>query len=164
MHHKTLWGLWVSFTVFDNILYYKCITSKTEVLLLVASKEIRALIFHQLHENRIAGHLGREPSLTTTNRWVYWPDMSSDINRWCRQCDICARAKAGPGSGRSSLCRSITGAPLDRVGIDIVGPLPFTNDGNEYIIVLCDYFTKWVETYAVSNRDHQALTVGDKIV
>ena len=50
------------------------------------------------------------------------------------------------------------------MGIDIVGPLPVTNDGNEYIIVLCDYFTKWVETYAVSDRDYQALTVGDKIV
>ena len=148
----------------NSILHYKCNTSEKEVLLLVVSREIRALIIHQLLENRIAGHLGREPTLTFTNRWVHWPDMSSDINRWCRQCVICARAKAGPGSGRSSLCRSITGLPLDRVGIDIVGPLPVTNDGNEYIIVLCDYFTKWVETYAVSDHDHQALTVGDKIV
>ena len=53
----------------------------------------------------------------------------------CRQCDICARAKTGPGLGRSSLCQSVTGAPLDRVGIDIVGPLPVTNNVNEYIIV-----------------------------
>lgn len=88
--------------------------------------------------------------------------MSSDVRRWCKECDICARAKTGPGLGRSSLCQSVTGAPLDRIGIDIVGPLPVTNDGNEYIIVLCDYFTKWVEAYAVP--DHQALTVGDKVV
>ena len=39
---KTLWGLWESFKVLDNILYYKCNTSEKEVLLLVASKEIRA--------------------------------------------------------------------------------------------------------------------------
>lgn len=51
---------------------------------------------------------------------------------------------------------------MDRIGNDIVGPLPVTNDGNEYVIVLCDYFTKWVEAYAVP--DHQALPVGDKVV
>lgn len=47
------------------------------------------------------------------------------------------------------------------MGIDIVGPLPVTNDGNEYILTLCDYFTTWVEAYAVC--DHQAFRVGDKI-
>ena len=159
---KTLWGLWESLTVLDNILYFKWKASENEVLLLVAPRDISSLIFHQLHENRTAGHLGRERTLRSIKRRVYWPSMSSDIKRWCRQCDICARAKTGPGLGRSSLCQSITGAPLDWVGIDIVGPLPVTNDGNEYIIVLCDYFTKWVEAYAVP--DHQALTVGDKIV
>lgn len=159
---KTLWGLWESLILIDNLLYYKWNTSHNEVLLLVAPREVRSVIFQQLHENRTAGHLGRERTLRSIKRRVYWPGMSSDVRRWCKECDICARAKTGPGLGRSSLCQSVTGAPLDRIGIDIVGPLPVTNDGNEYIIVLCDYFTKWVEAYAVP--DHQALTVGDKVV
>ena len=159
---KTLWGLWESLTVLDNILYFKWKASENEVLLLVAPKEIRSLIFHQLHENRTAGHLGRERTLRSIKRRVFWPGMSSDVKRWCKQCDICARAKRGPGLGRSPLQQSVTDAPLDRVCIDIVGPLPVTNDGNEYLIVLCDYFTKWTEAYAVPN--HTALTVGDKVV
>ena len=130
--------------------------------MLVAPKEIRSTVFHQLHESRTAGHLGRERTIKSIKRRVYWPGMSTDIKRWCKQCDICARAKSGPGLGRSALCQSVTVAPLERVGIDIVGPLPITGDGNEYIVVLCDYFTKWVEAYAVPN--HTALTVGDKIV
>lgn len=148
--------------IIDNLLYYKWNTSDNEVLLLIAPSEIRYVIFQQLHENRTAGHLGRERTLRSIKRRVYWPGMSSDVRRWCKECDICARAKTGPGLGRSSLCQSVTGAPLDRIGIDIVGPLPVTNDGNEYVIVLCDYFTKWVEAYAVP--DHQALPVGDKVV
>ena len=160
---KTLWGLWESLTVVNNILYYKWkMPNNREVLLLVAPREIRSTILQQLHNNRTAGHLGRERTLRSIKRRVYWPGMSSDVKRWCAQCDTCARVKNGPGVGKSSLCQSVTGAPLDRIGIDIVGPLPVTNDGNEYIIVLCDYFTKWVEAYAVP--DHQALTVGDKIV
>ena len=160
---KTLWGLWESLTVVEGILYYRWKNSDdSENLLLVAPKEIRSTVFHQLHESRNAGHLGRERTIKSIKRRVYWPGMSTDIKRWCKQCDICARAKSGPGLGRSALCQSVTGAPLDRVGIDIVGPLPITGDGNEYIVVLCDYFTKWVEAYAVPN--HTALTVGDKIV
>ena len=65
---KTLWGLWESLTMLDNILYYKWKTSENEVLLLVAPREIRSLIFHQLHENRTAGHLGRERTLRSIKR------------------------------------------------------------------------------------------------
>ena len=126
---------------------------------MVAPRHIRSQIFHELHENKTAGHLGRD---RTIKRRVYRPGMSSDIKSWCRECDICARAKTGPGFGKSPLHQSVVGAPLDRIGIDILGPLPRTSNGNEYIIVLCDYFSKWAEAYAVPN--HTALTVADKIV
>lgn len=43
-----------------------------------------------------------------------------------------------------------------------MGLCPITDNGNEYIIVLSDYFSKWVEAYAVPN--HTTLTVADKIV
>lgn len=118
-------------TVVEGILYYKWISAdNTETFLLVAPRNIRSKIFHELHEARTAGHLGRERTLKSIKRRVYWPGMSSDVKRWCKQCDICARAKRGPGLGRSPLHQSVTGAPLDRVGIDIVGPLPVTSDEN----------------------------------
>lgn len=49
---------------------------------------------------------------------------------------MCARAKSGPGLARSALCQSVTGAPLDRVVIDIVEPLPITGDGNEDLVII----------------------------
>lgn len=52
--------------------------------------------------------------------------------------------------------------PLDKIWIDSVGPCPITDNGNEYIIVLSHYFSKWVEAYAVLN--HTALTVADTLV
>lgn len=93
---------------------------------------------------------------------AHWPGMSFDVKRWCKQCDICAKTnKRGPGLDRSPLHQSVTGAPLDRVDIDIVGPLPVTNDGNEYLIALCDYFLhSGQEAYPVPNTRNSALTVG----
>ena len=48
------------------------------------------------------------------------------------------------------------------MAVDIVGPLPITRHGNEYIMVVGDYFTKWKEAFAIPN--HTALTVADKLV
>jgi len=39
--------------------------------------------------------------------------------------------------------------PFTRVGLDIIGPLPTTKQGNKYIITLVDYFTKWPEAKAI---------------
>ena len=63
------------------------------------------------------------------------------------------------GQRRAKLNQQPVGVPLERVVIDIVGPLPVTYDGIEYIMVLCDYFSKWVEAYAIPN--HTAQTVAD---
>ena len=37
--------------------------------------------------------------------------------------------------------------------MDIFGPLPLTRQGNRYILVIMDYFTKWPEAYALPNQE-----------
>src|SRR5436190_22508998 len=39
--------------------------------------------------------------------------------------------------------------PFERIGIDFVGPLERTKDGNKYILVVTDYLTKWPEAEAM---------------
>ncbi|KAL5471624.1 hypothetical protein EMCRGX_G029761 [Ephydatia muelleri] len=43
-----------------------------------------------------------------------------------------------------------------------MGPLPETKDGNRYVLVASDYFTRWVEVYAIPNQE--AVTVAEKLV
>ena len=43
--------------------------------------------------------------------------------------------------------------PFERIAIDIVGPLPVADDGNWYIMVIGDYFTQWVQAYAIPNQE-----------
>jgi hypothetical protein len=41
---------------------------------------------------------------------------------------------------------------MERIAIDILGPLPETETNhNKYVLVLADYFTKWTECFAISN-------------
>ena len=41
---------------------------------------------------------------------------------------------------------------MDRLGTDILGPLPVTPCGNKYILVVTDYFSKWVEIFPVPDQ------------
>lgn len=45
-----------------------------------------------------------------------------------------------------------TGALLDRISIDLVGPFPESVHGNQHILVLTDHFSKWAEAYQVPDQ------------
>ena len=51
---------------------------------------------------------------------------------------------------------------MERVTIDVIGPLPKTAEGNRFIPVVCDYFTKWLDAYAIPG--HKVSTVAAKLV
>lgn len=87
--------------------------------------------------------------------------MRNDIVRWCNSCELCARSKPGPGLGRNELQQFNITEHLQFNAIDIFGPLPVTNNGNQYIMVIGDYFTKWKEAFAIEN--HTALTIADRL-
>ena len=38
---------------------------------------------------------------------------------------------------------------MQLVAVDILGPLPESQDGNSYILVVADYFTRWAEAFPI---------------
>ena len=78
--------------------------------------------------------------------------MREDLSIWTSQCETCEENKpphkaisVPPGS-------MAVGTPLDRIATDILVPLPITPRGNKYILVVTDYFTKWIEVCHVSDQ------------
>ena len=53
-------------------------------------------------------------------------------------------------------------APLDRVHIDILGPITTSESGNCFVLMLIDQFTKWPECYPLPK--HTAENVASKVV
>ena len=51
---------------------------------------------------------------------------------------------------------------MERVAMDLMGPLPVTEDGNKWIMVVADYNSRWMEAYALPNA--KAETVAAKFV
>ncbi|MCG8096512.1 MAG: DDE-type integrase/transposase/recombinase [Candidatus Thiodiazotropha endolucinida] len=160
---KALWYQWESLCVKNCLLYREWVDSLgCTIYQLVTPDVIQKVIFDHLHSHVTAGHLGRDRTLESIRRRFYWPGVREDVERWIKSCDTCARVKPGPGRGKAALQQFKVSAIMQCVAIDIFGPLPISENGNEYIIVLGEYFSKWVEAWAVPN--HTAQTVADKLV
>ena len=50
------------------------------------------------------------------------------------------------------------GAPMERIAIDVVGPLPESKSGNKVVVVVVDYFTKWEEAFALPNQEAELVS------
>ena len=75
----------------------------------------------------------------------------------------CCGTKKTSGRNRPTpLKQYVVEAPLERIAIDILSPLPLTTRGNRNVPVVTDYFTKWTKSY--SFRDQNAEIVTEKVV
>jgi transposase InsO family protein len=52
--------------------------------------------------------------------------------------------------------------PFERLAVYVLGPLPNSNRGNQYLVVFSDYLTCWPEVYAVRNQE--AITIANLII
>ena len=96
--------------------------------------------------------------LAKIRRRYFWPGMGADVRHWTASCDDCA-ARITQRQKRAKMKKYQFGAPMERVALDIMGPLPKTTRGNKYVLVIGDYFTKWIEAYFMPNQEAQ--TVAD---
>jgi len=119
-------------------------------------------VLRDLHEGTMGGHLGADKTLGRLRERFYWPGYYNDIRDWCQNCAVCASRKTPAPKARAPLQPIVTGHPLELVATDIVGPLPESPAGNSYILVVADYFTRYVEAYPIPNQE--ATTVARQLV
>ena len=159
---KVLYGMRKTLLKVDGVVYRKWKTAEgTSRMQLITPKELRQEIFRLAHQSRTGGHLGSRRMAASIRRRYFWPAMMRDIKQWVLSCDECA-SRSMQNLKRSPMQKYRVGAPMERVAMDVMGPLPKSTRGNRYILVIGDYFTKWVEAYPMPNQE--AVTVADIFV
>ena len=124
-------------------------------------RQMRWTLFRAMHE-REASHLGYRKVYPLLQARYFWLGMSVDVESWLKSCTMCQRLKPGPGPGRLPLRQEIMSYPMERVAMDLMGPWPTTKKGHKYVLVIQDYFSKWVEAFPL--RQHTAPVVARVLV
>jgi len=76
----------------------------------------------------------------------------TDCKRWVKLCLYCQRRKR-PKPKKNGLTQSLGAMrPFEMVSFDIVGRLPETNNGNEYLLTVIDHFTRYPLAIPIPNR------------
>ena len=122
---------------------------------LVVPRELRDAVLGAVHGPRGVGHFGVTKTLRRLRQRFYWPGCQRDVELFVHCCDTCT-AKKGPGERPHAPLQLLqSGAAMERVAVDFLGPFPETESGNRYVMVAMDYFTKWPEAYAVPDQSAQ---------
>ena len=124
--------------------------------------QCRKAVLQLAHTIPLAGHMGK----TKTAQWIlqcfYWPTLFKDVAEYCRTCAECQKAAPGRKHRAPLMPLPIIEEPFHRMAMDIVGPLPRSRSGNKYILVLCDYPTRYPE--AIPLRSIEAERIAEELV
>ena len=122
--------------------YRKLITDQTERVKLI------------LEAHKI-GHEGYYKTYQRLRKSFYWNNMVMDIKRVVQSCDKCQLNRSQPYPEPTENIPTKVEGPFIHLGLDIIGPLIKTKNNNQYIMVVVDYFTKWVEAEPTENITSQ---------
>ena len=157
------WLLWDQLVIQNGVLYKRYYSrDNVSSLQLVVPHSLYQEVLKNSHNSVTSGHLGVRKTQRKIRRSFYWYKMKASIRDWIRKCATCGARKRPQKAAKAPVGTRRVGGPLDRLATDIAGPFPLSDNGNKYILVVMDYFTKWVEAYAIP--DSTAATVADKIV
>jgi hypothetical protein len=119
--------------------------------LCVPSSEQAKLIW-EAHYNWVAGHFSVEKTIVVLQRHFYWLKLRQDVSKYIRSCTACAIAKPAtnvivkPTTKKQGMYTPlpIPNKPLESISMDYMSGLPSTKQGNDYVFVVVDRFSKMV--------------------
>ena len=129
---------------------------------IVAPKDLQNFILENCHDSPTAGHMGIIKTLMNVKHYATWYQMQQAVTNYVRGCETCNKQKTGNRRAKAAQTSYHVGSPMERVHIDILGPISESDRGNRYVLVMVDQFTKWVECCALP--DQSAETVARSFV
>ena len=162
---KSYWMMWESLEVRDEVPYRKKVSADSEEFRyqIVLPTDLRKKCFFLLHNTVAGAHLEVQKTLGKIKKRLHWYNLRNDIEHWCKVCDICASRKQPPRKVKAPMKQYNVGYPLERIAIDIMGPLPVASATKaRFLLIVSCYFTKWLLSIPICSTD--AKTIATKLI
>ena len=129
---------------------------------LVLPKQCREKVLMLAHSIPMAGHLAKEKTRQRIIKHFYWPTLYKDVENFCCCCTQCQKPSKKGIPKAPLVPLPIVSTPFQKIAMDIVGPLPRSCSGCRYILVICDYATRYPE--AIPLRSIDAEHIADELI
>lgn len=73
--------------------------------------------------------------------------MYSEVKEFCKACPEYQLTAARSPAIAPLIPIPAVSIPFERIGIDVVGPVEKSQRGNRFILVICEYATRYPEAY-----------------
>ncbi|UYV73036.1 K02A2.6-like [Cordylochernes scorpioides] len=139
-----------NFTKHNGKIYKNNPTPTGNPWLLVIPKTKQLELLEQMHDHPTSGHMGIKRTYSRIKDKYFWPSMFKTVEKYVSSCPECQFRKA-PSQQPSGQLQPIPPAsrPFERIGIDLLGRFPKSINGNRWIVVCTDYYSRHVETAAL---------------
>jgi cytochrome c1 len=116
-----------------QLLYYE---NQKGCPLVVIPKVLVEIVLRGYHELLFTAHQGIMRTIAAIRQKYWWESLDRDVREYINACEACAKRKIG-NRVTALLGDSLEAQEfLDVVSLDVVGPLPVTENGNKYCLHL----------------------------
>ncbi|KAG7567252.1 Ribonuclease H-like superfamily [Arabidopsis thaliana x Arabidopsis arenosa] len=137
------------FCISNDILYRRSISGPD--MICIFGQQVRTVI-KEIHEGVCGNHSGGRSLAFKVKRYGYfWPTLIADCEEYARKCEQCQKHAPSIHQPTELLSSVSSPYPFMKWSMDIIGPLHVSTRGVKFVLVLTDYFSKWVEAAAYVN-------------
>ncbi len=121
---------------------------------LVLPQKFRKQVTKRAHGE--VGHQGYHKTLQRVRDIYTWPKQRSWVRDTVQKCAVC-RMNEPTATKPPPVGMPTATYPGEMVGMDLVGPLATSANGNMYIFTVIDHATGWAEAYPIAHRTGEAV-------
>ncbi|GBG89669.1 hypothetical protein CBR_g49522 [Chara braunii] len=107
-------------------------------------RRLRTRLLGEYHDSRLAGHFGVNRTIARLRQRFRWPDLITDVTRYCDSCEVCRRSKPRNRNPYGELHpMPIPREPGLSIAMDVTGPFPRDRLGHDGILTVVDRLSKY---------------------
>ncbi|GBG65770.1 hypothetical protein CBR_g52361 [Chara braunii] len=115
-----------------------------DLLCVPHDRRLRTRLLGEYHDSRLTGHLGVNRTIARLRQRFWWPDLITDVTRYCDSCEVCRQSNPHNRNPYGELCLSpIPREPGLSIAMDVTGPFPRDRFGHDDILTVVDRLSKY---------------------
>ncbi|CAI7732521.1 unnamed protein product [Closterium sp. NIES-53] len=131
---------------------------------LVPAPNEREAVIKEVHAK--LGHFGHERTVQLLKTGWWWEGMQRQVKGWVEGCEACQRSRENLTQAKAELQSLLIHGLGFRWSLDLAGELPLSRGGKQYIVLMVEHVSKWLEVRAIPSKSsrHVAAAFKEQVI